>query len=167
MNPYERFFRLLWTLLGMVVSTAATIEWLDDCFEAIIKNPEAPDLPRRIRSSRRFNRDEFKGRIRRQVVSWDLSPSDWKLLLEFCKNKNPRFLSLVEYFHSTGNAPTTRKVLEEKGFIFQPFNRYDVQVGVNTPLLKAEINIGLRVYHKIGRHFSIEDKMRFCILKVL
>jgi len=40
MNPYERFFRLLWIVLGMVVREEVTIQWVNDCLETMHSNPK-------------------------------------------------------------------------------------------------------------------------------
>ncbi len=44
LNPYERFFTLLYSLLGLVMSGARNIGWLNDKFQEIVNLPKPKEL---------------------------------------------------------------------------------------------------------------------------
>lgn len=44
LNPYERFFTLLYSLLGLVMSGARSISWLNNKFQEVVDLPKPKDL---------------------------------------------------------------------------------------------------------------------------
>jgi hypothetical protein len=117
MNPYERFFRLLWIVLGMVVREEVTIQWVNDCLETMHSNPKVSKaeigFPPKPRKSVR------KGQMR-MTRSFKLEPVDWNNLNQFCEtchgnSYQRQYQSLVEYYQKNDNKPTSYRDLQRLG----------------------------------------------------
>jgi hypothetical protein len=172
MSPHEQLFHLMHQVLELVVKGTVTVHWLNDCLRAIIKRsrqkePEVVALPPRAFPEK--NRGGRKAYLVREVASWELDSDDWEIIVEFCRNKNPRFLPLAEYFRINNNSPTSREVLKDGGFVFPPFATHDFQTGVNIPFWRLGLNYALRGpgskrHHTRGKK---EEELRFCRLRVV
>ncbi|MDP9248932.1 MAG: hypothetical protein M3M85_00240 [bacterium] len=172
MSPYKRFFQLAYQVLGWVVKGTVTIYWLNERLATIMRQGKPQHggdttmLPPRAFSEKR---ERGKKYLRREVESWELNSDDWNIIIEFCKNKNQRFLALAEYFRVNNNALTSRCSLVAQGFVFAPFSLRDFQIGVNTPFWQSGLNYALRGpgTKRQSTRGSKEEELRFCRLRVV
>jgi hypothetical protein len=150
MNHYERFFRLLWTLIGMVINSTTTIEWLNDCFQTIVDNPSVPRLVFPLRPLLKGKYHNVKTRI--------LEEADWGNLIRFCKDFCPRYELLVEYYQKNANDPVSYRNLRNLGLITGSESSFGV--GLNKALRDAGFDYAFK-----GNHGgNIEDKMMYFVV---
>lgn len=150
MSPWERFFKLLYSIMSMVMSGAVRIQWVNDCFQLIVSSPRPASKPVIMppRTPKGF---------KRKTLKWELSEEDWAVLEKFFEGRT--YFKVVKFFHDHGNVQTSRKALIDNDIL----NSWPDVGQLNCALSAKNLPYALRTREKSTKHADYQ--MQFCILE--